>query len=102
GDLDSDVTYAGYFHHAPSGLHAAMFRFYSPQSARWLNRDPLGDAAGTNPYAYAGGDPINAVDPAGLDDGYTSGPWDFWNNPITDWVLNSSTANAAAGVGSGL
>jgi len=32
-----------------------------------MQRDPLGYAAGLNLYAYAGGDPVNARDPSGLD-----------------------------------
>ena len=33
----------------------------------WLNRDPLGYAAGVNLYGYVLGDPINRWDPLGLD-----------------------------------
>jgi hypothetical protein len=40
---------------------------YSPQLGRFMQRDPLGYAAGLNLYAYAGGDPVNARDPSGLD-----------------------------------
>jgi uncharacterized protein RhaS with RHS repeats len=39
---------------------------YSPQLGRFMQRDPLGYAAGLNLYAYAGGDPVNARDPSGL------------------------------------
>jgi RHS repeat-associated protein len=34
---------------------------------RWINRDPLGEKGGVNVYAYVGGDPVNNVDPLGLD-----------------------------------
>jgi hypothetical protein len=35
---------------------------------RFLQTDPIGLAGGTNVYGYAGGDPVNGVDPSGLAD----------------------------------
>jgi uncharacterized protein RhaS with RHS repeats len=37
----------------------------------WLSRDPLGENAGINVFAYVGNNPINFIDPYGLD-GYWS------------------------------
>jgi hypothetical protein len=43
-------------------------REYDPRTARWLQRDPIGIAAGhPNVYLYCGNDPLNAADPYGLD-----------------------------------
>lgn len=45
-------------------------RIYDPAIGRFLSRDPLmrtGTGAGSNPYAFAVNDPINAADPSGLD-----------------------------------
>jgi uncharacterized protein RhaS with RHS repeats len=50
-------------------MYYAPYRNYSPDSARWLTRDPLGMIEGPNVYAYALGDPINATDALGLDTG---------------------------------
>lgn len=66
GDVDSDVGYAGYFHHAPSGLEFALYRAYDPGQARWLNRDPIGAAGGINLYQYVRGNPVKWTDPLGL------------------------------------
>jgi hypothetical protein len=39
---------------------------YDSSVGRWLEQDPLGLAAGPNPYEYVGNDPTNATDPTGL------------------------------------
>jgi RHS repeat-associated protein len=66
GSADSDIGYAGYFHHGGSGLDFAMFRAYDSQHGRWLNRDPIGEPGGIHVYSYVGNNPLNFVDPLGL------------------------------------
>jgi RHS repeat-associated protein len=55
------------------------FRYYNPVTGRYLNRDPKGYPDGLNNYLYCGNNPINRIDPFGLDDeepGYNqSGSW---------------------------
>jgi uncharacterized protein RhaS with RHS repeats len=42
-------------------------RWYDPQTAAFITRDPIGhDSGETNLYRYAGGDPVNQTDPTGL------------------------------------
>jgi len=54
-------------------------RWYDPSCGRFLQRDPLGANAGPNVYAYAGGRPVSAVDPDGLQyypvNPTPGGPW---------------------------
>ncbi len=49
-----------------AGLYSYGFRFYSPGSGRWINRDPIGEAGGVNLYAFAKNDPVNLGDAYGL------------------------------------
>ena len=68
GTIKSDIGYGGYLHHEASNLDFTLRRAYDPTRARWLNRDPIGEAGGTNLYAYVGGNPVSKVDPRGLYD----------------------------------
>jgi len=45
--------------------NALVHRYYDPATSQFLSVDPLVAATGT-PYAYTGGDPVNASDPTGL------------------------------------
>ena len=64
--IHADYRYAGLVNHAPSGLYLAHYRAYSPQTGRWLSRDPIGEAGGVNLYGYVENGSINAIDPTGL------------------------------------
>ncbi|GAA0622544.1 hypothetical protein GCM10009422_18130 [Brevundimonas kwangchunensis] len=48
------------------GLYNYRNRAYAPQFGRFLQTDPLGYGDGLNVYAYVRGDPVNLVDPSGL------------------------------------
>ncbi|MFK0180704.1 RHS repeat-associated core domain-containing protein [Streptomyces xanthochromogenes] len=47
----------------PTGLYKMGARSYDPNLARFTTTDPSGQE--TNPYLYAGGDPVNRTDPSG-------------------------------------
>jgi RHS repeat-associated protein len=64
GDLDADFAFTGHYYH--TGLYLAVHRTYDPSSARWLSRDPLGEPAGINLYAYVRNGPVKWTDPLGL------------------------------------
>jgi RHS repeat-associated protein len=54
-------------------------RWYEPVTGRFLSEDPLGLAAGVNPYVYAADDPVDGTDPSGLDEGWPDWLETVWN-----------------------
>lgn len=59
--------YTGHYYHKETDLVFTLFRIYDPELGRWLNRDPIGEAGGVNLYGYVSNNPINFVDPFGLE-----------------------------------
>ena len=50
------------------GLYYMRARYYDPSVGRFISEDPIGFAGGdVNFYAYVLNDPINAIDPSGLE-----------------------------------
>ena len=50
-----------------SGLIQLRARYYNPVWGRFISEDPIGLAGGINRYAYADGNPVEIIDPFGLD-----------------------------------
>jgi len=57
----------GYYTDIETGLQLLTYRYYDPTTARFLTRDPIGYSGGINIYAYTNNNPVNAVDPLGLE-----------------------------------
>jgi RHS repeat-associated protein len=50
-----------------TGLYYFRARWYDPVTGRWLSNDPIGISGGLNQYVFCADDPVNCVDPTGLD-----------------------------------
>ena len=44
-----------------------IIRWYEPVTGRWLSNDPIGISGGLNQYVFCANNPVNFVDPSGLD-----------------------------------
>ena len=49
-----------------TGLYYYGYRFYSPALMRWLNRDPIEEDGGLNPYGFCGNNAVSLYDMMGL------------------------------------
>ena len=58
--------YTGRFYDEESRLYYYRARYYDPETARFLERDPLGHSEGPNLFHYVDSNPVNRVDPLGL------------------------------------
>jgi RHS repeat-associated protein len=100
-----------------TGVYDYLFRKYDPSAGRWMSPDPYGwnavngtDPQSLNRYAYVENQPMNAIDPSGLQlcamvssDGQLWG-YDSGNNPCSNGyvpydVLQSVTASSDGGSG---
>ena len=56
----------GYVRDSESGFYLCTLRYYDPSGGRWISRDPIGYAGGSDLYGYVDNDPVNMIDPRGL------------------------------------
>lgn len=64
--VDNPIRFPGQYFDAESRLHYNRFRYYDPQTGRYVNQDPIGLMGGSNVYQYAVSKPTQAYDPSGL------------------------------------
>jgi RHS repeat-associated protein len=63
--------FAGGLYDQHTGLVRFGARDYDAEIGRWTARDPIGLAAGSNVYTYVEGDPVNKLDPEGMQTVYS-------------------------------
>lgn len=66
-NLLTTFAFTGDFVHSRSGYYLTKYRPLDSAVGRWLSRDPSGESAGLNLYAYVKNDSLNQTDPLGLD-----------------------------------
>lgn len=65
--IENNFRFAGQYFDTETGLHYNYHRYYDPKTGRYLTPDPIGLAGGINLYAYAYNNPVNLIDPFGLE-----------------------------------
>ena len=64
-EIAQPFRFQGQYEDAETGLFYNRYRYYDPDSARYLTQDPIGLAGGTNPFSYAPSS-TGWTDPLGL------------------------------------
>jgi RHS repeat-associated protein len=71
GSTPNEMMYRGEQYDPDLGLYYLRARYYNPLAGRFMSRDPESgdqfDPKNLHKYLYAGGDPVDAVDPSGKD-----------------------------------
>ena len=111
GTTENPFTYKGQigYYQDEDGLQLLRNRRYSPGQGRFISEDPIGLESGeSNFYRYVENDPVNTVDPSGLEEIV------FWPmprpggpgrncaacHPVQPWVCSGSSGGGSGG-GSG-
>jgi RHS repeat-associated protein len=58
--------FIGQYYDRETGLHYNYFRYYNPQTGRYMTPDPIGLEGGINLFSYVENNPLNFMDPLGL------------------------------------
>jgi RHS repeat-associated protein len=64
--VENPFRFPGQYYDPKTGLHYNYFRYYNPQTGRYITPDPIGLEGGINLFAYVQNQPINKIDPLGL------------------------------------
>lgn len=80
--LGNNHLYTGQIYDPETGFYYYKARYYSPTLGRFLQRDPLGYVDGSNLYAYVNNNPLNWIDPLGLDKQFAQIKVETWKPDI--------------------
>jgi RHS repeat-associated protein len=93
--VENPFRFPGQYYDQETGLHYNYFRYYNPQTGRYITPDPIGLEGGINLFVYVAGNPINRVDPEGLiyieiptKEEYESRLASFGLSGLPDWLID--------------
>jgi RHS repeat-associated protein len=65
-NYDWETLFGGYRYDKETGLYQVRYRYLHSKLGRWLSRDPVGYANGTNLYSFVSNRPLTLIDSSGL------------------------------------
>ena len=63
----NNFRFPGQYYDQETGLHYNYYRYYDPNTGRYLTPDPIGLTGGINLFLYTNGNPVNSIDLEGLE-----------------------------------
>jgi len=64
--FEYNPRFPGQYFDQETNLHYNYFRYYEPETGRYISPDPIGLAGGTNVWGYGLQNPLKWIDPLGL------------------------------------
>ena len=102
GDKKNIHFFNGKLYDAESGLYYFINRYYDPSVGRFVQEDPIKVSLDQpNLYVYVGNDPLNRVDPLGLEFRGLMGWFQDWVGNPMDRLINNKAQENNVGPGSG-
>lgn len=103
--FNNSYTYTGREWDKETGLFYYRARYYDPMEGRFISKDPISFAGGDiNLFGYVLGNPINRVDPSGLEDEIRPGPGfgqkfiDYFHMGYRNFINNEGNTRVDVGV----
>jgi len=94
--VSNPLRFQGHYYDTETGLNHNVFRYYDPETARYLQQDPIGLAGGANLYIYTH-NPLFFLDPFGLMNGQSE-MFPLHETPGGNQVPHYSRGGATSGV----
>ena len=98
-EVTFNLRYPGQYYDKESNLHYNYFRSYSAERGRYTQADPIGLEGGFNRFGYVDGNPLDDIDPSGLQSYMRPRRpgWPDWSQPSQP-NPSCATAECAAGL----